>query len=70
LKSNPRATIGNAKKEETGNRPKSPGPSCYNPDKLMTKRKSVGVIFNKEQRKGIINKKYSNVGPGSYLIPC
>lgn len=55
MKSNPRATIGNAKKTDLNDRPKSPGPSCYNPDRLITKRKSVGIIFNREQRKGIIS---------------
>ena len=51
LKVNPRITIGNAKKESClVPRTKSPGPSCYNPEKLILKRKAVGVIFNREKR--------------------
>lgn len=72
LRRNSRASIGNAKGREGSieEREKSPGPSCYNPNRIDWKKRAIGVRFNREKRNGIIKNDNTTPGPGDYMIPC
>mmetsp|Transcript_25577 Transcript_25577/g.39355 ORF Transcript_25577/g.39355 Transcript_25577/m.39355 type:complete len:93 (+) Transcript_25577:1414-1692(+) len=73
MKKNPRATIGNQTKESCfDKRENSPGPAAYEPKRLIWKKRSSTIIFNREKRKSTREGREASgsPGPGSYLIPC
>jgi hypothetical protein len=70
LKRNTRVTIGGAKRVSCLiPREKSPGPFCYNPNKLNLQRRHPTIIFSRAQRigVGVQNPKHDYPGPGSYF---
>jgi hypothetical protein len=73
LKKQPRVLIGAARKVSClVPREKSPGPQCYNPKRLLWKKRASAVTFNRELRKGVgkNGERFTSPGPGSYMIPC
>ena len=70
LKRNTRVTIGAAPKVSClVPRDKSPGPSCYNPNKLNLKKRHPTMVFNREIRSGVglHKEKFVTPGPSSYF---